>query len=79
MRSEKPPSACCGAHRVSSQEYQEDVSAELEDAVDTRQLLKHDGVTDPAEELPHELPDDQDHRRIETHNAAGGTRQCQQC
>lgn len=56
---------------VSVTAYQEDVGAEFEDAVDTGQLLEHDGVTDPAEELPDELPDHQHHRRIQSHDAAG--------
>ncbi len=36
--------------------YQENVSAEFEDAVDAWQLLKHDGVTNPTEELSDKLP-----------------------
>lgn len=40
---------------------QEDVGAELEDPVHVGQLFEHDGVRDPAEELTHELPDDQNH------------------
>lgn len=38
--------------------YQEDVSAELEDAVHTGQLLKHDGVGDLTEEATDKLPND---------------------
>lgn len=37
---------------------QEDVCAELEDAVHTGQLFKHDGVRDLAEEATHKLPND---------------------
>lgn len=51
--------------------YQEDVGAEFEDAVDAGQLLEHDGVTDPAEELSDKLPDHQHHRGIQSHDAAG--------
>lgn len=51
--------------------YQEDVSAEFEDAVNTGQLLKHDGVTDSAEEFSDKLPDHQHHRGIQSHDAAG--------
>lgn len=40
---------------------QEDVGAELEDPVHVGQLFEHDGVRDPAEELAHELPDNQNH------------------
>ncbi len=40
---------------------QEDVGAELEDPVHVGQLFEHDGVRDPAEELTHELPDNQNH------------------
>ena len=50
--------------------YQEDVGAELEDAVDAGQLLEHQGVADAAEELTHKLPDHQHNRRIESHDAA---------
>ena len=59
----------CKGH--DSRWYQEDVGAELEDAVDTGQLLEHDGVTDPAEELSDELPDHQNHWRVQSHDAAG--------
>lgn len=51
--------------------YQEDVGAEFEDAVDTGQLLEHDGVTDPTEELSDKLPNHQHHRGVQSHDAAG--------
>lgn len=51
--------------------YQEDVGAEFEDAVDAGQLLEHDGVTDPTEELSDKLPDHQHHRGVQSHDAAG--------
>lgn len=54
--------------------YQEDVRAQLEDTVDTGKLLKHDGVADSAEELPHKLPDHQNHRRVQSHDAAADRR-----
>lgn len=50
--------------------HQEDVRAQFEDPVDAGELLKHDGVADPAEELPHELPDHQHHRGVQSHNTA---------
>ena len=53
---------------VNMQTNQEDVCAELEDAVHTGQLLKHDGVGDLAEEATHKLPNDQHHRHIQTHD-----------
>lgn len=37
---------------------QEDISAELENAVHTGQLLKHDGVGDLTEEATDKLPND---------------------
>lgn len=51
--------------------YQEDVGAEFEDSVNTGQLLEHDGVTDPTEELSDKLPDHQHHRRVQPHDSAG--------
>lgn len=51
--------------------YQEDVGAEFEDAVDAGQLLEHDGVTDPTEELSDKLPDHQHHRGVQSHDATG--------
>lgn len=51
--------------------YQEDVGAEFEDAVDAGQLLEHDGVADPAEELSDKLPDHQHHRGVQSHDASG--------
>lgn len=50
--------------------HQENVGAEFQDTVNAWQLLKHDGVTDPTEEFPHKLPNHQNHRGIQTHNAA---------
>lgn len=50
--------------------YQKDVSAEFEDAVHAWQLFKHDGVTDPTEELSHKLPDHQHNWRVQSHYAA---------
>lgn len=55
--------------------YQEDVRAQFEDTVDAGKLLKHDGVADPAEELSHKLPDHQDHRCVQAHDAAEEERQ----
>ncbi len=37
---------------------QEDVGAQLQDAVHTGQLLKHDGVGDLTEEATHKLSND---------------------
>lgn len=51
--------------------YQKDVRAELQDAVHTGQLLKHDGMGDLAEEATHKLANDQDHRHVETHDPGG--------
>lgn len=47
---------------------QEDVGAELEDSVHVGKLFEHDGVRDPAEELSHELSDNQYHRHVQTHD-----------
>lgn len=47
---------------------QEDVGAQLEDAVHVGQLLEHDGVGDAAKKLAHELSDDQNHRGIQAHD-----------
>lgn len=51
--------------------HQEDVGAEFEDSVHTRELLEHDGVRDATEELAHELPDHQHHRCVQAHDPAG--------
>lgn len=50
--------------------YQKDVCAQFEDAVNAGKLLKHDGVADPAEELPHKLPNHQNHGGVQSHDAA---------
>ena len=63
---------CVRACACVSLTNQEDVCAELQDAVHTRQLLKHDGVGDLTEEAAHKLPDDQDHRHIQTHDPGRG-------
>lgn len=47
---------------------QENISAKLQDAVHTGQLLKHDGVGNLTEEATHKLPNDQDHRHVQTHD-----------
>lgn len=47
---------------------QEDVCAQLEDAVHVWQLLEHDGVRNAAEKLTHELADDQNHRGVQAHD-----------
>lgn len=47
---------------------QEDVCAELQDAVHAGQLFKHDGVGYLTEEATHKLPNDQDHRHVQTHD-----------
>lgn len=51
--------------------YQEDVGAQFEDAVDTGQFLKHDGVTDSTEELSDKLSNHQNNRSIKSHDAVG--------
>lgn len=53
------------------QTNQKDVRAELEDAVDTGQFLKHDGVGDLTKEATDKLSNDQDHRHIQTHDPGG--------
>lgn len=57
---------------------QEDVGAQLEDAVHVGQLLEHDGVRYAAEELAHKLANDQNHRGVEAHDP-GEERQCTGC
>lgn len=47
---------------------QEDVGAQLEDAVHVGQLLEHDGVGNAAEKLAHELANDQNHRGVQAHD-----------
>lgn len=47
---------CINMHTLHTN--QEDVCAELEDAVHTGQLLKHNGVGDLTEEATHKLPND---------------------
>lgn len=43
---------------VSAHTHQEDISAKLQDAVHTGQLLKHDGVRYFTEEASHKFPND---------------------
>lgn len=49
----------------------ENVRAELQDPVHTRQLLKHDGPGDPVKELPDKLSDDQHHGHVQAYDAFG--------
>lgn len=49
--------------------HHENVRAEFQDSVHTRQLLEHDGPGYPVEELPDELSDDQHHRHIQAYDA----------
>lgn len=60
-----------GVEKIKCNTNQEDVCAELQDAIHTGQLLKHDGVRYLAEEATHKLPDDEDHRHIQTHDPEG--------
>ncbi len=53
--------------------HEEDVGAELEDAVDAWKLFEHDGVRDTAEELADEFPDHQHHGCVEAHDTARDT------
>lgn len=57
---------------------QEDVGAQLEDAVDVGQLLEHDGVGNAAEKLAHKLANDQNHRGVQAHDPRQ-ERQCRKC
>lgn len=47
---------------------QEDVRAQLEDAVHVGQFLEHDGVGNTAEKLTHELANDEYHRGVQAHD-----------
>lgn len=57
------------------QTHQEDVGAELQDAVHTWKLLEHDGVGNLTEEAAHKLSNDQHHGDVQTHDAAGQQRE----
>lgn len=48
--------------------HQEDIGAQLEDAVHVGQLLEHDGVGNATEELAHKLADDQNYRGVQAHD-----------
>lgn len=50
---------------------QEDVCAQLEDAIHVGQLLEHDGVGNAAEKLSDKLANDQDHRGVKSHDPGG--------
>lgn len=49
--------------------HHENVCAELQDPVYTRQLLKHDRPGDPIEEFPDEFSNDQHHWHVQAYNA----------
>lgn len=54
----------------SSFSHNENVSAELQDPVNTWKFLKHDGPGDPVEELSDKLSNDQHYGHVQAHNAA---------